>query len=236
MPQLEQLEEEIKKLENKNQAKILQRFFKTGPGHYGEGDVFLGIMVPQTRKLAKQFEDLSLDDLQQLLNTKIHEKRLLALIILVNRYKKLKTAEEKRELYDFYLQNTRNVNNWDLVDLSCRDIVGQFILENLKEKKTLYKLANSNHLWEKRIAIVSTWQFIRQKQFEDTIKISEILLKDKHDLIHKAVGWMLREIGKKDQGVLLSFLDKHYKHMPRTSLRYAIERLPKKLRKHYLLK
>jgi 3-methyladenine DNA glycosylase AlkD len=228
---MENLLKEINSNANKEKAKLLQRFFKTGKGDYGEGDVFLGIVVPIQRKIAKNHINLSSSDLQELLNSKIHEHRLIALLILVDKFKKA-SEKEKKEIFDFYLKNTKNINNWDLVDLSSHCIVGGYLLD--KDRKILHKLANSTHLWEKRIAIISTFAFIREKQFGDSIKIAEILLKDKHDLIHKAVGWMLREIGKKDAKTLEVFLKKHYRNMPRTMLRYAIEKLPEKVRKSYL--
>ncbi|MDO8516687.1 MAG: DNA alkylation repair protein, partial [Nanoarchaeota archaeon] len=200
---INELKKELQDKANPEKAKILQGFFKTGKGQYGEGDIFLGIVVPEQRKTAKKFIDLSLNDLQELLNSKIHEKRLVALIILVEKYKiaeKQKSENEKKEIFDFYLKNTKNINNWDLVDLSSPNIIGNYLID--KNRDILYKLAKSEHLWEKRIAIISTFSFIREKQLQDSIKIAEILINDKHDLIHKAVGWMLREIGKKDKNVL----------------------------------
>jgi 3-methyladenine DNA glycosylase AlkD len=229
---LEKLKKEFSKLANPDKARNLEKYFKTGKGEYAEGDKFLGIVVPEQRKLVKKYAALlSLEEIQELLNTKIHEYRLTALLILVKQYQK---ADEKikKQIFDFYLKNTKNINNWDLVDLSSRDIVGNYLLD--KDKSILYQLANSKDLWEKRIAIISTSEFIRKSQFDDTIKISEILLKDKHDLIHKAVGWMLREVGKRNQEILESFLKKHRKIMPRTMLRYAIEKFPENKRKAFL--
>jgi len=233
MAYLKQLKSELNKLANKKQALILQRFFKTGQGQYGEGDIFLGIKVPIQRIVSKKYIGLNLKDLAELLNSKIHEYRLIALMILLGQYKK---ADEsiKKKIVEFYLKNTKNINNWDLVDLSCHYIIGDYLLE--KDRKILYKLARSKNLWEKRIAIISTFTFIRNKEFNDTIKISESLLNDNHDLIHKAVGWMLREAGKRDRAVLENFLNQHYKTMPRTMLRYAIEKLNDKKRKFYLAK
>ncbi len=228
---LQALDSELKKHENKEQASALQRFFKTGKGEYGAGDIFLGIKVPQQRKIAKQFSSLNLKQLYELLSSGIHEKRLIALLILVDKYKK-KSEKEKEEIFGFYLKNARKINNWDLVDLSAGKIVGSFLLE--KNRNILYKLAKSENLWEKRISIISTSAFIDKKDFEDTIKISEILMKDNHDLIHKAVGWMLREVGKRNQEFLEEFLKKHYKKMPRTMLRYAIEKFEESKRKAYL--
>lgn len=231
MSEIEKIKKEFSKLANPNKAKDLQRFFKTGKGEYGEGDIFLGIKVPEERKLAKKFSHISLEDVQELLSSKIHEYRLVALFILVDQFKK-SGEQAKKQIFDFYLDNTKSINNWDLVDLSAPNIVGEFLKD--KNREILYKLANSHHLWEKRISILSTATFIRNKDFKDTIKISEILLFDKHDLIHKAVGWMLREVGKRDIKVLESFLGKYHKTMPRTMLRYAIEKFPEKVRKLYL--
>jgi 3-methyladenine DNA glycosylase AlkD len=225
------LRNELASLADKNQAAVLSRFFKTGPGQYGEGDIFLGIKVPVQRQVAKKYEDLSLKDLESLLHSKVHEERLVALIILVNKYKKA-DEESKGRIYKFYLKNTKWINNWDLVDLSSHYIVGEYLLD--KPRLPLYSLAKSKNLWEKRIAIISTFTLLRNKDFKDTIAISEILLGDKHDLIHKAVGWMLREAGKRDKKILIDFLDKHHQKMPRTALRYAIEKLSESERKYYL--
>lgn len=225
------VEKQLQQAANPEKAKILQRFFKTGKGEYGEGDIFLGITVPEQRKIAKQHADLSLYQLQKLLNSKIHENRLVALLILVNKFAKADDKQQK-QIADFYLKNTHNINNWDLVDLSAHQILGQYLFD--KDKQILCKLANSQLLWERRIAIISTFWFIKQNQFEDALKIAGLLINDNHDLIHKAVGWMLREIGKKDQEVEEQFLDKHYKKMPRTMLRYAIEKFDDQKRKHYM--
>jgi 3-methyladenine DNA glycosylase AlkD len=230
---LKNLIAEIKKLSSPVRAKTSQGFFKTDPGQYGHGDVFVGLTVPQMRTLAKKYSDLKLSDIQKLLKSKIHEYRFIALVILTMQFKKL-DAPGKNKLVGFYLENTKNINNWDLVDTSAPYILGEFLLD--KPRQVLYTLARSQDLWEKRIAIVSTQQFIKNNQFEDTIKISEILLDDKHDLIHKAVGWMLREMGKKDEKTLTKFLDKFSKIMPRTALRYAIERLSARQKKTYMKK
>ncbi|MEK6850876.1 MAG: DNA alkylation repair protein [Nanoarchaeota archaeon] len=227
---LNQLKSDLKKASNPKKAKLLSRFFKTDPGEYGEGDIFLGVIVPETRKIAVKHKDLSLNEVEQLLKSKIHEERLCALLLLVHNYQK--HSEKRDEIFNFYLKNTKYVNNWDLVDLSCHQIIGVHL--ESKDRKILYELAKSSNLWEKRIAIISTFNFIRYNEFSDSIKIAEILLKDKHDLIHKAVGWMLREVGKKDIAVLESFLKEHYKSMPRTMLRYSIEKFPEKQRKAYL--
>ena len=229
---LKSLKEELQKLADEKQVKILQRFFKTGKGEYGEGDIFLGIKVPIQRSIAKKYSGLSLPKIQELLKSKIHEHRLIGLIILSNKYKQA-GEEDKANIFNFYLKNTKNINNWDLVDVSAQNIVGPFLFD--KKKNILYDLAKSNILWERRIAIISTFDFIRKEEFQDTLALSEILMDDKHDLIHKAVGWMLREVGKKDEIILEEFLKQHYKVMPRTMLRYAIERLPEEKRKMYLL-
>ncbi len=231
MSHIEEIKIEFSKLANQKQSEILQRFFKTGKGQYGEGDIFLGIKVPEQRKLAKKFSQISLEDIQELLSGKIHEHRMVALFIIVNQFKKSDEVGKKK-IFDFYLNNTKNINNWDLVDLSAPNIMGEFLKD--KDRKILYQLANSTHLWEKRISILSTYAFIKNNDFNDAIKISEMLLNDKHDLIHKAAGWMLREVGKKDVNLLRAFLDKHSKIMPRTMLRYAIEKFPEKERKTYL--
>lgn len=233
MPNLKQLKGELKKLANKKQAAILAGFFKTGEGQYGEGDIFLGIKVPAQRMAVRGYENLSLANLQELLNSKIHEYRLIALLVLLSQYKKA-NGRGKKKIIDFYLRNTKNINNWDLVDLSCPNILGDYLSD--KPRKILYKLVRSKNLWEKRISVISTLAFIRGKQFSDTLRIVEILLKDKHDLIHKAAGWMLREAGKRDRKVLENFLQKHYKIMPRAMLRYAIEKLNENKRKQYLKK
>jgi 3-methyladenine DNA glycosylase AlkD len=228
---LNKLKIEIEKSRDDEQAKILRRFFKTGKGEYGEGDVFLGIKVPIQRKISKKYLDLSLSKVKELLKSKIHEYRLIGLLILLDKYKK-SSEKEKEEIFNFYLNNIRHINNWDLVDLTAPGIVGDFLLN--KDKKILYSLANSENIWSKRIAIVSTYNFIRKCEFEDTLTLAEILLKDNHDLIHKAVGWMLREVGKRDKKILEDFLKFHYKKMPRTMLRYAIEKFSEEKRKAYL--
>lgn len=230
---LQKFKKELNKLADKKQAAILQRFFKTKKGEYGAGDVFLGIMVPKQRLLARNYLDLSLAELQTLLNNKIHEYRLIALIILTQQFAKADLITKKK-IFNFYLKNFNHINNWDLVDLSAPNIIGNYLLPEPRD--VLYDFAQSNNLWKKRIAIISTFSFIRQNQFSDTIKIAKILLLDRHDLIQKAVGWMLREMGKRDEKLLRHFLDKNAKIMPRTMLRYAIEKLPEKDRQYYLYK
>ena len=228
---LEELRQTINKLANPAQAKILSRFFKTGKGEYGEGDEFLGIKVPISRSIAKQFKDLTLTEIQELLNSPIHEERLIALFILIEHFKKA-DGHIKKIIFNFYLRNTKRVNNWDLVDLSAERIIGVYLLD--KDKSMLFKLARSKNLWERRIAIMSTFHFIKNGNYETTLAIADMLLKDEHDLIHKAVGWMLREIGNRNLKVEETYLKEHYKTMPRTMLRYAIEKFPEKKRQAYL--
>jgi 3-methyladenine DNA glycosylase AlkD len=225
------LTKDLQKLRNPEKAKILSRFFKTGKGEYGEGDVFLGIPVPEQRKIAKKYPDLSLTNIQKLLSSRIHEHRLIALLILILKYKKT-DATGRGEIVDFYLKNTNNINNWDLVDLSAHHILGDYLLK--RDRSILNRLARSDALWERRIAILSTFAFIRNRQFKDTLLICKVLLHDKHDLIQKAAGWMLREIGKRDQATEEQFLKKHSHTMPRTMLRYAVERFDQEKRKVYL--
>jgi 3-methyladenine DNA glycosylase AlkD len=231
---LKQIQKDLQRLKNKEKAKILQGFFKTGKGQYGEGDIFLGIIVPLQRKTASNYKDLTLQDIQKLLKSKIHEYRLTALFILIHQYNKA-DEKKKKKIFNLYLENTNNINNWDLIDLSAPNIVGNYLLD--KDRNILYKLANSNSLWEKRISILSTFEFIKNNEYKDTLKISRILLNDNHDLIHKSVGWMLREVGKRvSQQKEEEFLKKHYKNMPRTMLRYAIERFEETKRQSYLKK
>lgn len=216
------VEAALNKLENPTDATFLQQFFKTGKGEYAEGDIFIGLRVPQTRKVAGEYKTLGLIEIEKLLRSRIHEHRLCALHIMVLQTKRA-TEADKKALYKTYLKNTKYVNNWDLVDASCRDVVGGYLQD--KSRESLYKLARSKDLWERRISIVSTWQFIREGDLSDTFKIAEMLLNDTHDLIHKAVGWMLREAGKKDEDALKDFLDQHAATMPRTALRYSLEHL-----------
>ena len=227
---IKQLKKELQKKANSKKAKIISRFFKTGKGQYGEGDIFLGISVPETRSVAEKFVNLNFDDIKKLLDNEIHELRLTALFILINKYKQ--NHEKRKDVFDFYINNLKQVNNWDLVDLSAPNIIGDFLFN--KPRAMLHKLAKSDNLWEKRISIIATLSFIKKNQFRDTFKISRILLNDKHDLIHKAVGWMLREIGKRNQEVEEWFLKKHYKKMPRTMLRYAIEKFDEVKRRKFL--
>ena len=221
----------LQKMGNKEDARFLQGFFKTGPGQYGEGDIFLGIRVPAVRKLAKEYKNLPHEEIPSLLQSPYHEVRLFALISLVNDFTKGYEPTQKK-IYDLYLANTRYINNWDLVDISAPNIVGAYLFTGNRER--LYQLAKSKSLWERRIAVLATFYFIKNNQFENSIKIAEILLQDKEDLIHKAVGWMLREIGKRDTEILEAFLRKHCRTMPRTMLRYAIERFTPAVRKRFL--
>jgi 3-methyladenine DNA glycosylase AlkD len=218
-------------LGDKERAAVSQRFFKTGPGQYGEGDVFIGIKVPVLRKLAKEYLDLSLKDIQTILRSKYHEQRLLSLLVMVGRFAK-GDQNKRKSIYQLYLKNTGFINNWDLVDTSAHYIVGPHLFD--KNRAPLYELAQSGSLWERRIAIISTFYYIKNDDFTDTLKIARILLYDPEDLIHKAVGWMLREIGKRHLPSEEIFLKKHYRKMPRTMLRYAIEKFPEPKRKRYL--
>lgn len=221
---------EAKKYQSKQKTAVLERFFKTGPGQYGEGDIFWGLSVPQSRTIAKKYSQLALSEVKKLLQSPIHEIRLIALLILVEQFSK----NPKKTIVDFYLKNTKYINNWDLVDLSASKILGTWLLD--KDPKILYKLIASKNLWERRIAIVATYAFIRADNFKHTLELSEKLLDDTHDLMHKASGWMLREMGKRSIKDLRLFLNKHTRRMPRTMLRYAIERLPEKERITYLKK
>lgn len=231
---LQDLRADLKALANPDIAAHSARFFKSGKGEYGEGDKFLGIRVPQTRAVVKKYKNMALADCLKLLQAKYHEERLCAVLLLVQMFAKADDAIRKK-IYEAYLANTHYINNWDIVDSSAHLIVGAY-LESSQDKKTkaLKKLARSTSLWERRIAIISTLHFIRQKDFTDALEVAGLLLKDKEDLIHKAVGWMLREVGNRDLAVEIAFLDQHYKNMPRTMLRYAIEKFPESLRIRYL--
>jgi 3-methyladenine DNA glycosylase AlkD len=222
----------LRSLGNPESAKILQGFFKTGPGEYGEGDVFLGLRVPETRRLAKEFRDAAgLADIKELLQSELHEARLFALMLLVEQFQR-GDEPKRREIYDLYLASTNRINNWDLVDVSAAPIVGGWLFA--RSRAPLHRLAKSKSLWERRISVIATLHFIRQGDFADTLKICELLLDDEQDLMHKACGWMLRETGKRDVKTLERFLDRHAAAMPRTMLRYAIERFPEPRRQHYL--
>jgi 3-methyladenine DNA glycosylase AlkD len=222
---------DLLQLANEQIAEHSQRFFKTGKGEYGEGDIFLGIRVPLLRRLVKKYGGISIAEVRKLLHSKFHEERLLAVLMLVQLFKSADESVQK-QVYDLYLENTEFINNWDIVDISASNIVGAHLYE--KDKAPLYDLVQSKNLWERRISIISTFYFIRQNEFDDTLKLAKILLNDKEDLIHKAVGWMLREVGKREIEFEEEFLQEHYKIMPRTMLRYAIEKFPETSRKMYL--
>ncbi len=225
------IESDLERLADAERAEKLAGFFKTGKGEYGEGDVFLGLRVGDTRRIAKKHSGLGLADVRKLLGSRIHEHRLAALLILVERFRKGDEKERKR-IYGFYLKNTKKVNNWDLVDLSAPDIVGAYLMD--RDRRVLHRLAKSKNLWERRIAVLSTFPFIKEGDYRDALRIAEMLLYDRHDLIHKAVGWMLREIGNRDRDIEERFLKKHYRRMPRTMLRYAIEKFPARRRAWYM--
>jgi 3-methyladenine DNA glycosylase AlkD len=277
MINLSNLKKDLRKLADPQKAKILQRFFKTGKGEYGEGDIFLGVVVPKLRKIARIYFTLDLKDVKQLVESKIHEERMIAMFILVEKYEK---TNHKKIVFHFYITNMQNINNWDLVDLSAPKIVGRHLFNSASQshvsdvahqyflmkklvsdslnksqrqsgKKLTFNpsesgllrpldilslLVRSENLWERRIGIMATFWFIKNNQFEESLELSKILLNDKHDLIHKAVGWMLREVGKRDLKTEVKFLDKYSKKMPRTMLRYAIEKFPEKQRLIYLKK
>ena len=229
---VKEIEKDLKAVSSKDKADHCARFFKTGKGEYGEGDLFAGINNPDIRTLAKKYyKEMSFEDIGYFLAHEIHEYRMFSLICLTHKFEK-GDEREKKKIYDIYLRNTKHINNWDLVDLSAYKIVGKYLLD--KDRTILYELANSKDMWEQRIAIISTFEFIRNNDLEDTFKISEILLNHEHDLIHKAVGWMLREAGKRDLEREEKFLKKHYKNMPRTMLRYAIEKFEEGKRQGYL--
>jgi len=230
---LQELKKDLRRCQKPEKAKVLQRFFKTGPGEYAEGDIFLGLKVAETRSVAKKYFELCLSDISKLLASKIHEHRTTAVMILNRRFEK-GDFKEKQKIYKFYLKNVSGINNWDLVDSSAHRIIGAYLDISGESKEVIYKFCKSDNLWKRRIAVIATYHFIRKNKFEDTLKIAKILLNDKHDLIHKAVGWMLREIGNRDLATEEEFLKKCYKEMPRTMLRYAIEKFPEKRRQAYL--
>ena len=235
MIKLSELQKEIRSHSDPEKADVLKRFFKTGKGEYAEGDVFLGIMVPEQRAIAKRFADLSLSDAEKLLHSCFHEERLIALFILIGFFEK-GGEDARREIFSLYLENTGHINNWDLIDLSAPKIVGEFLFREEKGISLLRDLAVSAYLWERRIAIVSTFQYLKHGSVDETLEIAELLLSDKHDLIHKSVGWMLREAGKRSLSAEEDFLKKHASTMPRTMLRYAIEKFQEEKRKKYMIK
>lgn len=238
----QKINSDLKKGADNEKAKLLGRYFKTGKGEYGEGDKFLGLTMPQLRLIAKKYQsEISLAETLKLLQSRFHEERMLSLLLLMLKYKKGDEAQQQK-IFAAYLGNTKFINNWDLVDVTCRDIVGAHVFAGARQSPSgdkkyfqiLYRLAKSESLWERRIAIVATFYFISKNELTETFKISQMLLSDKHDLIHKAVGWALREAGKKDKAELVAFLNAHLRQMPRTTLRYAIERFPQAERKRYL--
>ncbi len=221
------------KLSDDRQARILSKFFKTGPGEYGEGDIFWGIRVPQIRSIARRCLNLQLSALDGLLHNPVHECRLCAALAIVEKYKK-GDEKIKKTCFQFYVSHVTAINNWDIVDLTAPNIIGDYLFRNPRERKLLSRLAKSKNLWERRIAIVATHEFIKNGELEDTFSIVKLLLKDPHDLIHKAVGWMLREAGKRNRDAEIQFLNEYCTMMPRTALRYAIEHFSEKQRTHYL--
>lgn len=225
------IERRLRKLADPARVPILQRFFRTGPGEYGEGDRFLGLRVPELRKLCRELRGTPVGAAVTLLRSPYHEARLLALLLLVEAYR-TGDARERGHIFEQYLANTARINSWDLVDASAPQIVGAHLAD--RDRSVLTRLAGSTLLWERRIAIIATFHFIRRGEFEDTLRIAELLRADEHDLIHKAVGWMLREVGKRDRACAEQFLMRHYRRMPRTMLRYAIEKFEPERRRAYL--
>ncbi len=230
-----QIKKDLRKFVSKKRKKTNEWFFKTGPGEYGEHDKFLGISNPNIRKVAKKYKDCDLEQLQKIIISPYNDERFFAIIVLVEKFKLKKTTRnEKKLIYNFYVKNLKYVNNWNLVDLSAPHIIGEYILENKSERKILDKLVKSNFHWHRRVCILSTWAFIKRDDFDYTLKYAKILLNDKQDLMHKAVGWMLRETWKRDANICEQFLRDNYDKLPRTTLRYAIERLEEKRRKLFL--
>ena len=232
---LSKLRRDIRKCGTKDRASVNARFFKTGKGEYGEGDRFLGLTMGEQRNLAKRYRDIEYPDIEKLLKSSWHEERMIGLLVLVLRYEMAKDESEKREIFEFYVSHRAAVNNWDLVDVTTPNIVGDFLLHK-KDRKLLYAWACSENLWERRMAMLATFRFIREGDFRDTLSMAIILLRDAHDLIHKATGWMLREVGKRDESALVRFLERYAAKMPRTMLRYAIEKFPPERRQRFLKK
>ena len=225
---------QLKLLADEEKKSFLPRFFKTGKGEYGEGDKFLGVIVPRVRSVVKEYHATDFETITELLTSPWHEVRLCGLLLLVDNYKRGDNTS-REEVFEYYLSHTDAINNWDLVDLSAPYIVGAYLVDRpAEDRQLLYRLANSHNLWEKRIAVVSTIAFIRNNDYEDILHLAELLMQDSHDLMHKAIGWMLREVGKRNETVLRSFLDTHVLQMPRTMLRYAIEKFDEKERQYYL--
>lgn len=234
MREVDKIKNRLRDFINKDKVAIYQNFFKTGHGQYGEGDIFWGINVPNQQKVVKEFKDVSIDTILELLKSKVHEHRLTSIMMFTNKFL-ISDKKTQEKIYKLYLKNAKYVNNWDLVDSSAHIIIGGYLYENKLNRNILEKLAKSKNLWEKRISIIATYYFIKNKEYKDTFKIAEILINDKHDLIHKACGWMLREVGKRiNQEIEEEFLKKYYKKMPRTMLRYAIERFEESKRQYYL--
>jgi len=231
-PEVSAMRGRLHALASPAQVANLQRFFKTGPGEYGEGDVFIGVKVPQIRALVRELKAFDLASAAALLASEVHEERMLALLLLVHRFERCKDDAVRKEIFDLYLTRTAHIDNWDLVDSSAAQIVGGYLAD--RDRAVLRELARSELLWDRRIAMIATLHFIRRGDFDDALRIAAILVGDDHDLIHKAVGWMLREIGQRDLAAEEGFLKKHYKKMPRTMLRYAIEKLPEPRRQAYL--
>lgn len=228
------IKKEFIALGNPEKAAHHRHFFKTGKGEYGEGDVFVGCTVPESRSVAKKYKNVPLSEVEKLLNDEIHECRFCGLILLTQLFD-TSAKDDKKAVVDFYLNHTYGINNWDLVDVSSYAILGKWLMDK-PERSVLYRLAESENMWEQRIAMVATMSFIRNHDFEDALRLSEKFLTHRHDLMHKATGWMLREVGKKDEQTLTDFLDKHYLKMPRTMLRYAIEKLNPEQKAHYMKK
>ena len=228
------IEKQLTALHSPEKRAFLPYFFKTGKGQYGEGDKFLGVVVPDVRKVAKTNKETTFDELIKLLDNEYHECRLCALLILIEQFKKAE-EEKRKEIFEFYLSSTTRINNWDLVDLSAKDIVGEYLVDK-NDRSILYHLAESSLLWDQRIAIIATFAFIKRNDLTDIFELSEKLLHHTHDLMHKAIGWMLREAGKRDKMALCLFLDKYHKTMPRTMLRYSIEKFSPEERAHYMKK
>jgi len=233
MNSLQAIKQELQALADPQTAQHSQRFFKTGKGEYGEGDIFLGIRVPVIRQLAKKHQQLPLDKIESLLHSNFHEQRLLALIMMVNLYKKSDTSTQQ-QIFNSYINNVQYINNWDLIDTTTPHIIGAYLFD--KNRQILFDYAKSDNLWQRRIAVLACFYFIQLEDFSDFIKIAEMLVDDQQDLIHKAVGWMLREAAKRQLSITMNFLDQYAASMPRTMLRYALERFPADLKKEYMAK
>lgn len=232
-PSAQSIQDELARAADPQKAALYPKFFKTGPGEYAEGDVFLGVTVPEQRRIARRNKALPLEQVHELVHSKVHEHRFTGFVILVEQFERA-DAPGRERLFAFCREHLAGLNNWDLVDTVAPKLIGAYLLEHPELQPLLYEYAHSPVLWERRIAILSTLAFIRAGQYADTLKLAEVLLHDEHDLIHKAVGWMLREVGNKDLASEESFLDRHAGEMPRTMLRYAIEKFPKAKREHYM--